>query len=239
MDKYTPGQISDRLPYDLQRKIHEGVKHTGVDERSPSTSRGLEEFATYKRQAKEWGEYVFKGEGYPDLLGFKDAHELLEYLKNKTVLDLGAGFGQLRRDIVEKHPDVPTNIISVEPRLAIAEFRNISNPDGVAMKTTEKVKGGSVAATWDHLPFADESFDSILSVFAFPYWAKDLGWDELKQVSDEMLRVTKKGGEIRLAPYIGSNLLMSYLEKKRGCSMEIITTPATVDTPLCLVIKKV
>lgn len=239
MAEYVPGQISDSLPFSLQRQIHSGGEKHGVDDRAPSTSRGLEAFATYQRRVKERGEYVFKGEGYPDLLGFKNAQELLEYVKNKTVLDLGAGFGQLRRDIVEKHPDFPVNIVSVEPRLAKKEFRELANPDGVAAQTTDKVGGGSVAASWSHLPFADESFDAIFSVFAFPYWAKDLHWGEVRQVCDEILRITKNGGEIRLAPYSGSNLLMQYLEKNKKCDLQMLTTSATVDTPLCLVIKKI
>jgi len=236
MTEYVPGRNTDNLP-EAYKIIHEPSAKYGVDIRSPSTARGLEEYATYQRRKREVGNDVLKGEGYPDILGFSTSQELLEYLKGKTVLDLGSGFNQFRRDIIEKHPDFPINIISVEPRLAIPAFREISNPDHVADKTTNSVKGGSVAANWENLPFTDNSFDRVLSVFAFPYWVKNGEWGQIQKGCDEIIRITKSGGEIRLAPFTYGNLFTRYLEKK-GCNYSIIDTKATVDVPLCIVIKK-
>ena len=103
---------------------------------------------------------------------------------NKKILDVGAGSAQFAK--WAKEHGVSSEIYSLEPRKE---------------NLIEKEKG--VVAKAETMPFADESFDLIVSNAAIPniYLGESSESIQKKVRSslDEMMRVLKSGGEIRLA----------------------------------------
>ena len=104
---------------------------------------------------------------------------------NKKLLDVGAGAAQFAK--WAKEHGVSQEIYSLEPR-------------GGYISEKEK----SVAARAEAIPFADESFDLVVSNAAIPNmyigeWSTGMIKGKIKNSLQEMVRVLKPGGEIRLA----------------------------------------
>ncbi|MEK7191969.1 MAG: class I SAM-dependent methyltransferase [Patescibacteria group bacterium] len=103
---------------------------------------------------------------------------------NKKILDVGAGSAQFAK--WAKEHGVSSEIYSLEPRKE---------------NLIEKEKG--VVAKAETMPFADESFDLIVSNAAIPNIylgeSSESIQKKIRSSLDEMMRVLKSGGEIRLA----------------------------------------
>jgi ubiquinone/menaquinone biosynthesis C-methylase UbiE len=108
---------------------------------------------------------------------------------NKKILDVGAGSAQFAK--WAKEHGVSSNITSLEIR------------PGALIEKHKAVVGSA-----ENLPFADSSFDMVVSCYSMPHatpydYGGDSNLDLFRQkVSDilsEMLRVTTETGEIRLA----------------------------------------
>jgi len=101
---------------------------------------------------------------------------------NKKILDVGAGSAKFAK--WAKEHGVSKEIFSLEPRSGIIEE-----------------KDQSVCAQAETMPFRDESFDLVISDAAIPniYIKKDDTNEKVTNSFNEMLRVLKLGGEVRLA----------------------------------------
>ncbi len=110
---------------------------------------------------------------------------------DKKILDVGAGSAQFAKWAKEHH--VSSQIYSAEPQTE---------------RLTEKEK--SVSARAENLPFPDETFDLVISVAAIPniYLGEDpkVMKEKIVQGFNEMTRVVKTGGEIRLARVLIGNI---------------------------------
>ena len=117
----------------------------------------------------------------------------------KTVLDLGSGRTErFARTAHEKG----IQVFSVSPNLADSNDLNsldiqkvksrhddMNNPNYDRIKT--KDVGRTVAAVAQKLPFKSESFDSVISLWAVPYYVPDM---DLKKTLEEIMRVLKPRG---------------------------------------------
>ncbi len=131
----------------------------------------------------------FTVEQYVDNLGIS-----LHELKNKKVLDVGAGGGAFVRAAQMEGID------------AVAFSLFIDNPQRVAETSTPFIVG-----TVTQMPFRDSAFDLIISNCAIPHALVSMQDFEagdrtvakehlVKEAMAEILRVLKPGGEIRFAP---------------------------------------
>lgn len=143
---------------------------------------------------------------------------------DKKILDVGAGSAQFAKWAKEHH--VSSQIYSVEPQVE---------------RLTEKDK--SISARVEKLPFPDETFDLVISVAAIPniYLGEnpEIVKEKIIQGFNEMIRVVKSGGEVRLARVLIGNMYESQrvlaegiektlqgLREKYGMQIEKIRTPS-------------
>lgn len=84
----------------------------------------------------------------------------------------------------------------------------------------EKLKPESVAALSIALPFKEDSFDTVVSLFALPFWV--LPEDRDKSFR-EVVRVLKPGGRAYLAPVLDSAIeqIQPLLENIDGIDFHI------------------
>lgn len=142
---------------------------------------------------------------------------------NKKILDVGAGSAKFAK--WAKEHGVNNQIYSVEPQ---------------AGRLAEREK--SVAALAENLPFSDEAFDLVISVASIPNVYLGENSEAIKERVarglNEMVRVTKSGGEVRLARVLMGKLydsqriltksideVIQELERK-GMQIEKIRTPS-------------
>lgn len=143
----------------------------------------------------------------------------------KNILDVGAGGAGFAK--WAKEQGIADKIYSLEPREEVLTKRD-----------------KSIAALAENIPFRDESFDLVISVFAIPNIYLDEGSaDEIKEKVknsfNEMVRVLKPGGEIRLASVLmgekhesrrilsqSVNEELNILEERDDIQVERIRTPS-------------
>lgn len=130
-----------------------------------------------------------RGEGIDDIIEARARYILgrlglsWESLKGKRVLDIGAGSAEFgaaaRKQGIE--------IISLD--------RTLLDDDG----TPPYQKEGYVQGSADKLPFADESFDIVVSHASIPLHAA-IDRADVNRFLEEIRRVLKPGGECRFGP---------------------------------------
>lgn len=99
------------------------------------------------------------------------------FTDNSQVLDLGSGHGQVVQEINQKYSTNGIKCVGVDYRYMHDKPENTSN---------------LVAGDFKNLPFADQSFDRLLSIESFPAWMpKDR--DLIGTYFDEITRVSKQG----------------------------------------------
>ncbi|MBI3442415.1 MAG: class I SAM-dependent methyltransferase [Candidatus Sungbacteria bacterium] len=111
--------------------------------------------------------------------------ESWEFLRGKKILDLGAGLGKFA-DIAKTHG---IEVISMEKDLNFWKMVEFDVPS----RDVPLVQGDA-----EHLPFADASFDLIISRAAPPTISQSK--EEVVKVISEARRVLKEGGEFRFGP---------------------------------------
>jgi SAM-dependent methyltransferase len=138
---------------------------------------------------------------YKELLGIEDT-EL-----GDVVLDLGSGF----RDNFARSPEnADRTVVSVNPLLSLsadrtwrteARFLPLDEDRGLV-----DYRDTTIAANAQNLPFADEAFDSVVSLFAVPYYLEARKLDYLRAML-EVFRVLKPGGVFITGPITDTKLL--------------------------------
>lgn len=126
----------------------------------------------------------------------------------KKILDIGAGSVQFAK--WAKEQGISDNIFSLEP-----------NPHKFTGKKPKTVGGEA-----EKIPFKDESFDLAISAHAIPTvlvlnkeadnpetWVRFE--KDFKQIIEEILRVTRTGGEIRIGPIAEGRVFKKNLLMKR------------------------
>lgn len=135
----------------------------------------------------------------------------------QTVVDLGTGTQQeLAKGLLSEGYD-RLQVISIDPALALSEETDLTRflPEEIPIRLEGRyhAEKGTLAALAQSLPFPDESVDAILALYSVPRWLKTNG--EIVQSLAEMIRIVKKGGEIRIYPVQKTKNLgavSSYLE---------------------------
>lgn len=141
-------------------------------------------------------------------VGFDSEEDLLAQMYGKVVLDMGSGSGNFAKEAYF-HLGDKTTVISMNPRLFLPYFDPIHDEDKVYFLTSIDLKGERpedvayaegrylqtrIAAEWEKLPFADESFDFIFIVGSFIYYPETYS-DELLGSFIQLLR---QQGELRI-----------------------------------------
>ena len=104
-------------------------------------------------------------------------------LEGKKILEIGAGLATFAKEAQRRGIEVVS--LEKEPELWTSE--------GPPPQDVQYVKGDA-----EKLPFADESFDMIISIAAPPIISKTK--EEIRAVIGEARRVLKSGGEFRFGP---------------------------------------
>ena len=129
------------------------------------------------------------------LLGTRHARaELIEraaLLPGERVLDVGCGTGTLAVEIKRAHPEVAVTAIDPDAK-ALARARAKARAAGVEVRFEE--------AFGDALPFAERSFDRVVSSFMFHHLPLDARAGMLAEVE----RVLAPGGALLLLDFGGS-----------------------------------
>ena len=102
------------------------------------------------------------------------------------VLEIGTGKGRFLVELARR----TTNVVTVDPDAAEQRFARLN---AAHAGVTSNIR--FVVADGAHLPFADASFDAVVSMNALHHIR------DLKGVLDEVLRVVKPGGKIVLADF--------------------------------------
>lgn len=101
------------------------------------------------------------------------------------ILEVGGGSGQIATTLA-KHWNV--SVVTLEPWTDGSDIRNISSSEGVENRVLPmRLKAQS-------LPFADQTFDAVISVGSF-----EMIGDERPQALSEIVRVAKIGAMIGIA----------------------------------------
>lgn len=175
----------------------------------------------------------FNPENFPSILDQTDEEVFRAYVEdlqlkpedfNKKILDVGAGGGQFAK--WARAHGVSNEIYSLEPD---------------AKYLFEKDK--SVIASAEKIPLENESFDLVVSNGAIPNIYIDSGdveeiKDKIKSSFNEMVRILKLGGEVRLARVLigqeyesqkivarGINEAIEKLEKENNIKVEKTRMP--------------
>ncbi|MEO6729084.1 MAG: class I SAM-dependent methyltransferase [Candidatus Dojkabacteria bacterium] len=178
----------------------------------------------YIRETRGWIERTTKDHGFGNL------NEFLDYIRGKTVMDLGSGGGGLATDlygIQNVLVNQKTKVYSVNPRLAdplpdtdpvydigflgydkLGENVKYSDAARFLKKGREEYKKNAVAARWERLPFPNESIDLILATGSYFFYSETYDEESFK----EIMRIVKKGGEFRASLFFNNS---HFLERFR------------------------
>jgi ubiquinone/menaquinone biosynthesis C-methylase UbiE len=96
------------------------------------------------------------------------------------ILEIGCGTGRTTRFLKLAFPDAKVTALDLSPTYLKVAQKNLSQLDRISF----------VEADASDLPFKDQSFDAVVSVFLF----HELPSSVRRQVAKEMTRVTKDGG---------------------------------------------
>ena len=141
------------------------------------TNRGIYEVYT---------EYEFDDEEFNDLFA------------NKVVLDIGAGRSMLEKQLAEI--GMPSTVVKLD--LASAYATTVSASAGYDLNTLDNNGIPSVIARAEYMPFADETFDTVIATYSVPFYSDTA--DDFTDIINETLRVLKVGGTASFSPFLVS-----------------------------------
>lgn len=164
-----------------------------------NTGRGLCGIAAHKATYK----------GYPYYFEFESVQTFIDYVRNKTILDIGSGYGNLARELFVANAN--SKVYSLNPSLKQPDFKKQMDLSFLIQSGLHPIKDKeliesahnfhdqhALPAKWDKIPLPDESIDIAVSLFAFPFYAKTA--KEIKTAITEILRTVRPDGEIWLFP---------------------------------------
>ena len=121
-----------------------------------------------------------------------------EDLKGKRILDIGAGTRRFAREVEEG--GIQAEVFSLEPQFSLPEEKMNPKVQEFIEKhsASTEVKEKTVAGVGEKIPFAKESFDLCISEYSLPMHSPTQ--EQVKSFFEEISRITKVEGEIRLYP---------------------------------------
>lgn len=118
----------------------------------------------------------------------------------RRVLDVGCGTGYLLRGLASRYPDA-AELAGVDPAPAMVEVARASfDDDRLAFSL----------GTAEHLPYADDAFDLVVTTTSFDHWS-----DQLTGLRD-CARVLHPGGRLVLVDQFSLWLAPTLLVGRRG-----------------------
>lgn len=139
--------------------------------------QGLEDFVKDERRIVSAYRTLERTAGEYDL----SPEEFEEILNGKKILDIGSSRSKFSEEAGEN--SINADIVSLD------------------MDKEALVESGAdsrVRARGEKMPFSDEAFDLAIATYSIPYWASSSKM--VDDFMDEILRVTKKNGEIYISP---------------------------------------
>lgn len=149
-------------------------------------------------------------------------------LSNKKILDIGSGD---KERFSKEAAEIGAEIYSLNPALQKEEMRKEAK-ENIASSASGEIlawQKRTAVGRGQELPFGDEVFDMITSLYAVPYYidSKQGKFDAIR----EMVRVLKPGGRILIGPGVGAGMEHKRLEdllgtkamdwlKNHGCALE-------------------
>jgi ubiquinone/menaquinone biosynthesis C-methylase UbiE len=164
-----------------------------------------------------------------------------EELKNKLVLDIGSGLGGR---FVKEAKFHGIKAVGLNPNLNKSGSREeLDQKHDWTLPDVENEKL-FVAGEAKKLPFKDNSFDAVVSLFAIPLYLPNRA-DDYKLVFNEIVRVLKPGGKAYLFPiskeiYEGKmfNRIAQEISDTTEFNTQLFTDYKTQETDYRLVIQK-
>lgn len=141
--------------------------------------------------------------------------QMLEWLKKNRVLDIGAGGGLFQKEVKlieqnkphEEGPVItPIDIIySFKEGLIFSRYathlaftnQNVAPTKQAVREVDKSFESNAIGASFNSLPFADESFERVLACYSFGIHSGSN--EQLMQAFAEVSRVLKKDGEARVS----------------------------------------
>lgn len=137
-------------------------------------------------------------EHYLNSIGLK-----IDDIKNKRIIDIGAGERKFAASCLKNGINI--DVYSVDPNLSKEPFDHLFLEKNFP-NLEKDARAKTVMGKRESLPFKNESFDLAINLFALPgkKFLKEGNWEEMKRVIDvtfdEIIRVLKHGGEVRIYP---------------------------------------
>lgn len=132
-------------------------------------------------------------------------------LRNKQILEIGSGQAYVAEEAKQKG----INIISFDPVYGTKKGRRIFQEYSEKQHKYVPIKDpNAVGGVAENLPFADETFDYVLAYSSVPKFSISI--ERAEDAMDEMVRVLKPGGEIRIFPFFIDPNFASEVRHGRG-----------------------
>lgn len=149
-------------------------------------------------------------DGYVFELGFTNEEEFIAYIDHKNVCDVGSGYGGLA--VESKLRDIDVKVTSINPSISRPEYKNKQinqmikdyseeYPKEQIMEALTVHDSQSYAAFAHEIPLPDSSQDVVLDSMAVTYYADRLGPELYKKSIEEMMRILKPGGKLRIGAF--------------------------------------
>lgn len=213
---FSMGEVADKISFKNERPYQDQIIVGNMKDYGEivlGLGSGTEKEAAFRASTanRDFSQYL-------DILGISKED------LGKRVLDLGSG---LQEKFSRQASKLGIEVVSLNPKLAFDDYDLSREMARRAIEGLPPHQGLSVAAFATHLPFKDNSFDSVVSVNAIPSY---LPREFYGEAFSEMTRILKSAGKAFLAPIIISSkeetdYLKSILDKNPNISYSIEPRP--------------
>ncbi len=157
---------------------------------------------------------------YSSSLGFKSESQFVNFISEKAVCDVGAGYGGFAIECFLR--GIPVKVTSVNPRIENSQFKMDqsnyfkwlrkfhSNED--IQRAIEYFKTNAFPQLAHELIFPDNSYDVVLDIDAITLYAIEndipgrIGRSLYKKSIEQMVRILKPGGHLLIGDPLKANL---------------------------------